>query len=287
VSTPANGGSKKKPSTQSAKVTKYTTQTTTLRRHMDNSHPGAYRAWAKAHNFTSMLPSDSKKRREELADATLKLQQTHVDAHFDVAPEKPEPPEAYSDELFNEVAIQWLVETNQPLQAFEHPTFKRMIALAARAIRSDVKLLSRKQTRAEILRMFKEQMKALGERLNSALVSGKVSLTCDAWQADNGDGYFAVTGHWIEEEQGSGPGAVSTWVEHEALLGFTQLNTSHNGSRLGQALYKICDRLRIVHKIGHITCDNASNNDTMLAEFARCYRLKTGKRYNVSERHIR
>ncbi|KAF8798471.1 hypothetical protein BYT27DRAFT_7040239, partial [Phlegmacium glaucopus] len=52
-------------------------------------------------------------------------------------------------------------------------------------------------------------------------------------------------------------------IEH-ALLGFTQMNTAHNGTRLVQALYKICDRLGIVHKIGHITCDNASNNDTML-----------------------
>ncbi|KAF8800899.1 hypothetical protein BYT27DRAFT_7008256, partial [Phlegmacium glaucopus] len=53
-------------------------------------------------------------------------------------------------------------------------------------------------------------------------------------------------------------------IEH-ALLGFTQMNTAHNGTpRLGQALYKICDCLGIVHKIGHITCDNTSNNDTML-----------------------
>jgi len=36
-------------------------------------------------------------------------------------------------------------------------------------------------------------------------VSGKVSLTCDAWQADNADAYFAVTGHWVEEAHlGSG-----------------------------------------------------------------------------------
>jgi hypothetical protein len=37
-------------------------------------------------------------------------------------------------------------------------------------------------------------------------------------------------------------------MEH-ALFGFTKMNTSHNGIRLGQALYKICDRLGIVHKV--------------------------------------
>jgi hypothetical protein len=67
-------------------------------------------------------------------------------------------------------------------------------------------------------------------------------LTTDAWQASNSDGYLAVTGHWVEERNGK-------WTLEHALLGFTQLNTSHNGKRLGQALYKICNRLGIVHKV--------------------------------------
>ena len=74
-------------------------------------------------------------------------------------------------------------------------------------------------------------------------MSGEVSLTCDAWQAANTDGYFAVTGHWIEES------VVGDWTEEHALLGFTQLNTAHNGTRLGQALYKVCNRLDIIQKV--------------------------------------
>ena len=77
-------------------------------------------------------------------------------------------------------------------------------------------------------------------------VTGEVSLTCDAWQAGNADAYFAVTGHWIEEKT---PG---DWNTETALLGFTQMNTSHNGTRLGQALYKICNRLDIVGKVSNI-----------------------------------
>ncbi|KAF8800352.1 hypothetical protein BYT27DRAFT_7018892, partial [Phlegmacium glaucopus] len=72
---------------------------------------------------------------------------------------------------------------------------------------------------------------------------GGVSLTCDAWQASNANGYFAVTGHWIEEV------SPNMWKLKHALLGFTQLNMAHNGICLGQALYKICDRLNIVHKV--------------------------------------
>jgi len=75
------------------------------------------------------------------------------------------------------------------------------------------------------------------------MVRGEISLTCDAWQASNTDRYFAVTGHWIEEQ------ALGKWKLEHALFGFTLMNTAHNGVRLGQVLYKICDHLKIVHKV--------------------------------------
>ncbi|KAH7902997.1 hypothetical protein BJ138DRAFT_972357, partial [Hygrophoropsis aurantiaca] len=69
---------------------------------------------------------------------------------------------------------------------------------------------------------------------------------------------FAVTGHWIEET------ATGVWECMCAVLGFTQLHGAHSGNRLGQALFKITERINISHKIGYITCDNASNNTTMM-----------------------
>lgn len=72
------------------------------------------------------------------------------------------------------------------------------------------------------------------------------------------DAYFVVTGHWIEEES---PGV---WHLQMGLLGFVQVNNSHSGLRLGQVLFRIIERLGICHKVGHVTCDNASNNSTML-----------------------
>ena len=74
-------------------------------------------------------------------------------------------------------------------------------------------------------------------------MTGEISLTCDAWQASDTDAYFAVTGHWIEEPR---PGV---WEVQSALLGFTRLNNSHNGKRLGGALFKIVDRLDISNRV--------------------------------------
>lgn len=72
---------------------------------------------------------------------------------------------------------------------------------------------------------------------------GLVSLTCDAWQAGNQDAFFGVTGHWNEEV------ASGLWEERSALFGFTQMNTAHDGARLGRALFKIVRRLGIAHKV--------------------------------------
>ncbi|KAG6870655.1 hypothetical protein C0993_004274, partial [Termitomyces sp. T159_Od127] len=73
-------------------------------------------------------------------------------------------------------------------------------------------------------------------------VLGEVSLTCNAWQAGNTDGYFAVTGHWIEET------TPMQWELKSVLVGFTWLCNAHNGERLGQALYKLVNRIGIAHK---------------------------------------
>jgi trans-aconitate methyltransferase len=129
-----------------------------------------------------MLPEDTKSRKAQINE---KLQQTQVNDHF--AKAQPEnKPEPYSDELFKEAALQWLVETDQvcialpffadvqsdssytnylqPIRAFEHPSFKTMIAIASRAARG-VAIPNRKQTRAQIIALFKKQMKALRKRL--------------------------------------------------------------------------------------------------------------------------
>ena len=136
-----------------------------------------------------------------------------------------------------------------------------MIDVASRAT-NGVKIPGRKATRAKIKRTFKKHLTELKSRLNvraflefccshgtyafklqGPTVTGEVNVTCDAWQASNTDGYFAVTGHWIEET------APREWELKSGLLGFTRVSNSHNGQRLGQALFKIFKRVGIEHKV--------------------------------------
>ena len=144
------------------------------------------------------------------------------------------------------------------MKALVHPKFKAMINIASRAT-NGVQIPSRNKTRIEIMRMFKDHMTKLKTQLNvrdlffycpssshcvqGPTVNGQVNLTCDAWQASNTDGYFAVTGHWIEET------SHTQWELKSSLLGFTCVSNAHNGERLGQVLFKILKQVGITHKV--------------------------------------
>ena len=63
------------------------------------------------------------------------------------------------------------------------------------------------------------QLTTINTAIQSDAVTGEISLTCDAWQASNTDGYFAVTGHWIEESR---PGV---WERYIVLYSDSQGST--------------------------------------------------------------
>ncbi|KAF9225127.1 hypothetical protein BS17DRAFT_701274, partial [Gyrodon lividus] len=59
-------------------------------------------------------------------------QQATLDDHFqEVTPT--EHVVTYSQNLFREAVVEWLIGTNQPIQAVKNPSFKKMINIASHA----------------------------------------------------------------------------------------------------------------------------------------------------------
>ncbi|KAH9063532.1 hypothetical protein EDB87DRAFT_1558211, partial [Lactarius vividus] len=136
----------------------------TLRRHAASLHLRRYRKWCKENKFESRLPDDTRQRREAALDKGAKILQSTIIDHF--KPESAaEKPIAYSDKAFSCATIEWLIDANLPPQVFNRPSFKRMVDLASSA-NHGVKLPSPKQTRGHVIKMFKQQMCLLKERLN-------------------------------------------------------------------------------------------------------------------------
>ncbi|KAJ7760273.1 hypothetical protein DFH07DRAFT_740800, partial [Mycena maculata] len=131
----------------------------TNRRHLGKYHAPQYRRWATKNDFESRLEADVKARKAEAAEAN-KLEQQTLDPHLREKPERIVP---YSDAVFRDAAIEWLIATDQPLGALEHPKFIEMINIAARAT-NGVKIPGRKSTRDEIMALFNQQLSSLRTR---------------------------------------------------------------------------------------------------------------------------
>ncbi|KAH9969452.1 hypothetical protein BGW80DRAFT_1167494 [Lactifluus volemus] len=134
-------------------------EVTTLRRHLDAMHSGKYRKWAKGVNFTSKLPSDVKRRKAAAVEAIRTLD----DDLREIPPAKQVVP--YSSKAFLQRAIEWLVATDQPIQALQHSTFKALLDITSRAT-NGVNIPGRKTMRCEIMRAFRDHLIKLRARFN-------------------------------------------------------------------------------------------------------------------------
>ncbi|KAF8508673.1 hypothetical protein BU17DRAFT_56620, partial [Hysterangium stoloniferum] len=114
---------------------------------------GVYLKWATENEFQSMLSKDAKCCRQ----ATMKDTQQHLDPHLEEKPHR-ERVIPYTDNLFCEAAIGWLVLTDQPIQAFHHPAFQKMIHIAAHTT-NGVKIPNGCQTCQVILDSFKAHVR--------------------------------------------------------------------------------------------------------------------------------
>ncbi|KAJ7624110.1 hypothetical protein DFH06DRAFT_1446385, partial [Mycena polygramma] len=142
----------------------------TVRRHLESKHKEQYHKWATKHNFESKLSCDIKARADAVTAAAkeeekAQLHQQSLDSHLR---KKPDRVARYSDELMRDAALQWLIATDQPIDALTNPEFKKMIDIAARATEG-VTLPNRAQTREGIINLFHEQMNQLKIRLHVRL----------------------------------------------------------------------------------------------------------------------
>ena len=72
----------------------------------------------------------------------------------------------------------------------------------------------------------------------------------------------------------------------EALLGFQQVLSSHEGSNLGQILYDIINEYGIVEKIFCAMTNNASNNKTTLETLSILLHRNNGIEWKHETHHI-
>ncbi|KAJ3725607.1 hypothetical protein DFJ43DRAFT_1002611, partial [Lentinula guzmanii] len=117
--------------------------TTTVWRHLESQHAGEYKKWCSENGFQSMLPKDAK--QQKLLQSTLNGNMVKVKPKVPVIP--------YSHANFLQAMLEWMIATDQPLWALQHPAYQNMIHVASWAM-TTIQIPNRKVTRQEIMNMF-------------------------------------------------------------------------------------------------------------------------------------
>ena len=86
---------------------------------------------------------------------------------------------------------------------------------------------------------------------------------------------------------GLGPASGRGFFKSGLSLGFAALNWATKFLLLSCFPYCCCSAHNRFLKIGHVTCNNASNNDMMLKEFSKCLKITTGTQYNWTTKKIK
>lgn len=88
---------------------------------------------------------------------------------------------------------------------------------------------------------------------------------------------IAIMGHWIDRD----------FRLHEALLSFDELQGTHDGKTIAEAVYSVLDSYNITDKFFCVTTDNASNNDTGVEHLSIFLKKNKGIEWNHKEHHVR
>ncbi|CAE6344915.1 unnamed protein product [Rhizoctonia solani] len=166
----------------------------------------------------------------------------------------------FSPGLLAEYLAQWAAIDDQAMRVVDRYEFRRVLLLCSRAPNlRDSDIPHRTKLTTVTTELYEAEMTRIKNELNKTL--GFVSVTSDLWSDEKLRSFMAVTVHYIN--------SLGDLSEH--LLAFRRIEGRHTGVNVGHALYGIFEDANLIDRIGHITLDNASNNDTLMAELERAF----------------
>ncbi|GLT55520.1 hypothetical protein SLA2020_286350 [Shorea laevis] len=134
-----------------------------------------------------------------------------------------------------------------PFMLVEHVVFNKFM----RACTPHWERISRATAKNLCIATYESEKKKLKTLLSRV---HKVNITTDMWTSCQQISYMVVTCHFID----------SDWNLNRRVLNFCNIPPPHNGRIISDALHKCFRDWGIDNKIGSITVDNASANDSAL-----------------------
>ncbi|EUC67723.1 AC9 transposase, putative, partial [Rhizoctonia solani AG-3 Rhs1AP] len=201
--------------------------TTGIRTHLETIHPIEY--------------------REGCAQLGKPTQEFEPDLSDDV------PPEPITTDGIARYVAELIAEQDLAFNFAESRAFRRLLCYVGQKSQVKSADLPKRHT---VTRMAMHLSSEAKERIKRELkhACGRVSITSDLWTDEMERPFMAVTGHFINANK----------MSVVVLLAFRFVDGSHDGPTLARHLFAVLEEYKIVDKVGSITLDNASNNDTMM-----------------------
>ena len=141
-----------------------------------------------------------------------------------------------------------IIRHDLPFQFVEYEGIRQILSYLC----PEVKHITRNTAKADILKLYKRELKSLGSSLLASPV--RICLTSDLWTSVVTDGYVCLTAHFIDKD----------WTLQKRILNFCYMPPPHSGIALLKKIYSLLSNWGIDRKLLSITLDKASANDVFV-----------------------
>jgi len=219
-----------------------------------------YKHLALQHKIFSKDPQQAEKYKKQKLD-------THQQPSIDAFTKKRKASEAFEQDQiarfdkmkFRRLIVNWLVESNLPFTVATSPALQAAFHYANPQVLTQQAMPDPRAVRRQILSDFHKYKSRVTEAL--ARSPGQVHVAFDGWTSRNRHGFLAITAQFLDE----------TFEPRKVLLNLPHVQGNHTGVNMATHVEEVLQQFGLTPtstQLGYFTVDNASNNDTALAELA-------------------
>lgn len=167
------------------------------------------------------------------------------------------PPPAKTRDLFQELLIKWVSDSDIPFSVVEHQHFRSLLSILNPIQADDLLPRSHVTTRNWLKIQYNLYFDALRAEITST--PNPIHISFDGWSSPGTAAFFAVVAHSFDAA-----GNFNT-----RLLALPRIKGTHNGENLAKGVVEVVECFGFQAKLGVFQADNAENNDTCVIELLR------------------
>lgn len=158
---------------------------------------------------------------------------------------------SFNLQAYRDAIIGLLTRRRMPFSAVEWPEM-RQLALACNPAIEGLLITSRRQAVRYMTAHYNQYSDQIQDSLQMA--TSPIHLSCDLWTSPHRHSLFAICAQWVDHD----------YQLQKALLGLPECRLDHSGRHQADLILRVLEGFKITSRIGWVTGDNATSNDTCL-----------------------